>query len=125
MMQSYEKSPGYPAYQKANDLFVAAKNREALAALEQALRADEKLIPALTLYAKIAMTMNRFDKARASLERALSVDANAVYARFLYGLSADSRRRDRVAQHDAARRGSQLRGRPGRSRNPERPPGCR
>ncbi|HEY3839825.1 MAG TPA: tetratricopeptide repeat protein [Bryobacteraceae bacterium] len=60
---------------------------EALSSLEQALKLDPKLIPALTLYAKIAMSMNRLELARESLERALAVDPKAAYARFLYGLS--------------------------------------
>jgi tetratricopeptide (TPR) repeat protein len=85
--QPYDRSPGFPAYQKANDLFVSKKLPEALSALEQSLKLDEKLVPALTLYAKIAMTMNRFELARDSLERALAVDPKAVYARFLYGLN--------------------------------------
>ena len=85
--QSYETSPGYAAYRQANALFVARKMPEALASLEQALKLDPKLVPALTLYAKIAMSMNRFDLARNSLARALDVDPKAAYARFLYGLS--------------------------------------
>jgi tetratricopeptide (TPR) repeat protein len=85
--QSYETSPGYAAYRQANSLFVAKKMPEALASLEQALKLDPKLVPALTLYAKIAMSMNRFELARESLERALEADPNAAYARFLYGLN--------------------------------------
>ncbi len=81
-------SPGYPAYQKANSLFVAQKLPEALAALEEALRLDPKLVPALTLKAKIAMATNRFALARQSLERALAIDPAAQYAQFLYGLEA-------------------------------------
>src|SRR5438105_15771233 len=85
--QPYDRSPGFPAYRKANDLFVARKFPEALSALEQSLKLDERLVPALTLYAKIAMAMNRFELARDSLERALAVDPKATYARFLYGLN--------------------------------------
>jgi len=82
-----QRSPGYAAYKKANELFVAKRIPEAIQSLQQSLKQDEKLIPALTLYAKIAMTMNRFELAKDSLERALEVDANAAYARFLYGLN--------------------------------------
>ena len=85
--QTYEQSPGYAEYRKANSLFVAKKMPEALSALEQSLRLDDKLVPALTLYAKIAMTMNRYELARESLERALAADPNAAYAQFLYGLN--------------------------------------
>src|SRR5258708_18125164 len=83
--QPYDHSPGFPAYRKANDLFVARKLPEALSALEQSLKLDERLVPALTLYAKIAMTINRFELARDSLERAIAVDAKAVYPRSLPG----------------------------------------
>lgn len=85
--QSYDRSPGYAAYRQANALFVAKKIPEALQALERSLQQDGKLVPALTLYAKIAMTMNRFEMARESLDRALAVEPKSAYARFLYGLS--------------------------------------
>ena len=85
--QTYDQSPGYAAYREADSQFVAKKMPEALSALERALQLDGKLVPALTLYAKIAMTMNRFELARESLERALAADPNADYARFLYGLN--------------------------------------
>lgn len=81
-------SPGYPAYERANALFVAKKFPEALAATDEALRLDPKLVPALTLKAKLAMAANRFDLARRSLEQALAVDPHAPYALFLYGLEA-------------------------------------
>jgi len=85
--QTYDGSPGYAAYRQANSLFVAKRIPEAITALELSLQQDDKLVPALTLYAKIAMTMNRFELARESLERALAADPNAAYARFLYGLN--------------------------------------
>src|SRR5437588_12390609 len=81
-------SPGHAAYEKANTLFVAKKFPESLAAVEEALRLDPKLIPALTLKAKLAMAANRYDVARETLERALVIEPKAVYARFLYGLEA-------------------------------------
>ena len=81
-------SPGYPAYQKANSLFIAQKFPESLAAIEEALRLDPKLVPALTLKAKLAMATNNFAVARQSLEQALAVDPKAQYAQFLYGLEA-------------------------------------
>jgi len=82
------QSPGQGSYEKANSLFVAKNFAESQAAVEEALRLDPKLIPALTLKAKLAMASNRFDIARQSLERALAVDPNAAYAQFLYGLEA-------------------------------------
>src|SRR5947208_11744685 len=81
-------SPGQAAYEKANALFVAKKFPESLAAIEEALRLDPKLIPALTLKAKLAMAANRYDVARQTLERALAIAPHAAYARFLYGLEA-------------------------------------
>jgi tetratricopeptide (TPR) repeat protein len=75
----------YRAYERANALFVARKMPECQAALDEALRLDPKLVPALTLQAKLAMAVNRNDLARKSLNRALAVDANSFYARFLSG----------------------------------------
>jgi len=81
-------SPAQAAYQKANALFVAQKFQECLNELDIALRLDPKLVPALTLKAKLAMTIYRFDVARESLERALAADPTSFYAQFLYGLEA-------------------------------------
>jgi len=81
-------SPGYPAYERANRLFVEKKLPEAFAAIEEALRLDPKLVPALTLKAKLAMAANRLDVARQCLEKALALDPKAAYAQFLYGLEA-------------------------------------
>jgi len=81
-------SPGQPSYEKANELFVKQKFPEALVAVEEALRLDAKLVPALTLKAKLAMAANRFDVARVSLEHALTIDPKAAYAQFLYGMVA-------------------------------------
>lgn len=80
-------SPGYAAYRQADQLFAAKKVPEAVKALEQSLKQDDKLFPALTLYARIAMSMNRFELARDSLDRALEVEPKSAYAQFLYGLS--------------------------------------
>lgn len=81
-------SAGRASYERANTLFVAKQFPEAFAAVEEALRLDGKLVPALTLKAKLAMTANRFDMAREALERALAVDPKAAYAQFLYGMEA-------------------------------------
>ena len=81
-------SPGYSSYEKANRLFVAQRFQEAFTAVDEALRLDPKLVPALTLKAKMAMAVNRFDVARQSLEQALAVDPRAQYAEFLYGMEA-------------------------------------
>jgi tetratricopeptide (TPR) repeat protein len=81
-------SPGFSAYEKANALFTAKKFPEALAAVDEALRLDPKLVPALTLKAKLAMAASRLDVARDCLQQALAVDPRAQYAQFLYGLEA-------------------------------------
>lgn len=81
-------SPGSAAYERANALFVEKKFPEALAAADEALRLDPKLVPALTLKAKLAMAAYRLDVARRCLEQALALDPRAPYAQFLYGLEA-------------------------------------
>jgi tetratricopeptide (TPR) repeat protein len=73
------------AYEKANALFEQHKLPECLAALEEALGADPKHVPALTLKAKIAIGVNRLDIAGQCLERAVAADPSSWYARFLYG----------------------------------------
>jgi len=81
-------SAALAAYEKANALFTAKKLSEAFTAVEEALRLDPNLVPALTLKAKLAMAINRLDVARQCLEHALTVDPRAAYAQFLYGLEA-------------------------------------
>ena len=80
------KSPGYSAYQKANELFSAHKLRESETSLDEALRLDPNLLPALTLRARLAMAENRYALARQTLERAIKVAPSSWYAHFLYGL---------------------------------------
>lgn len=81
-------SPGYAAYERANALFAAKKLPEALAATEEALRLDPKLVPALTLKARLAMAVYRFDVARRCLEQALAIDPRSPNLQFLYGFEA-------------------------------------
>src|SRR4051794_14467260 len=73
------------AYERANRSFVAKRYQESMDALDEALRLDSNLVPALTLRARLAMAANRYDVARESLERAISVEPNSWYPRFLYG----------------------------------------
>lgn len=82
---SLAQSPAQTSYETANRLFTEKKFPESYAAIEQALRDDPKFVPALTLKAKLAMAMNRYDVARASLEDAIAADPTAWYAQFLYG----------------------------------------
>jgi tetratricopeptide (TPR) repeat protein len=79
------RSPGFSSYERANSLFTAKQFPESLAAIEESLRLDPALVPALTLKAKLAMSMNRYDVAQQSLERALAADPASAYAQFLYG----------------------------------------
>ncbi|MCX6626027.1 MAG: tetratricopeptide repeat protein, partial [Candidatus Solibacter sp.] len=78
-------SPGQAAYEKANALFSAQRFQESMNALDEALRLDPKLVPALTLRAKLAMGARRYDVAQESLERALAANPASAYAQFLYG----------------------------------------
>ena len=82
---AYAKSPGFAAYRQAAGLFAAPQFPESLAELDRALTLDPKLVPALTLKAKLAMATNRYDVARECLERALAVDPSSSDAAFLYG----------------------------------------
>jgi tetratricopeptide (TPR) repeat protein len=85
MALAQSTSAGYPAYRKAAALFDKAQFQEALVELDRALALDPKLGPALTLKAKLAMSINRYDVARECLERALAVDPKSWYAQFLLG----------------------------------------
>jgi tetratricopeptide (TPR) repeat protein len=78
-------SPGQAAYAKANAFFTARKFQECMNALDEALRQDPDLVPALTLKAKLAMAARRYDVAQESLKRALRADPASAYAQFLYG----------------------------------------
>ncbi|HXB74286.1 MAG TPA: tetratricopeptide repeat protein [Candidatus Acidoferrales bacterium] len=82
---AYSKSPGFAAYQQGASLFGRSKFPESLAEVDRALTLDPKLVPALTLKAKLAMAINRYDVARECLERALAVEPSSWYAEFLYG----------------------------------------
>lgn len=81
----YRQSPGYAAYERANELFLARKFQECMNALDNALRLDPKLVPALTLRAKLAMAIDRYDVAKEDLESAIAADPSSGYAQFLYG----------------------------------------
>jgi len=83
----HEKSPGYAEYQTGLGLFNQAKYQESMTALDRALHLDANLVPALTLKAKLAMSIKRFDVARECLEHALSVEPSSWYAQFLYGFN--------------------------------------
>jgi predicted Zn-dependent protease len=73
------------AYDKANSLFEQKNLPGSLAALEEALGVDPDNVPALTLKAKIAISVNRPEIAGECLERAVAADPASWYAHFLYG----------------------------------------
>lgn len=81
-------SLGYAAYERASALFAAKKLPEALAATEEALRLDPKLVPALILKARLAMAAYRFDVAERCLEQALAIAPRTPSLQFLYGFEA-------------------------------------
>jgi len=81
------QSPGYAAYERANAFFIVQKYPESRSAIDEALRLDAKLFPALTLKAKLAMAMNRFNVARESLDLAVKAEPGSGYAQFLYGMA--------------------------------------
>ncbi|HEU0183827.1 MAG TPA: tetratricopeptide repeat protein [Blastocatellia bacterium] len=72
-------------YQKAVALFQQRQYEQSLAALDEALKLDPRLIPALTLKARVAMAANRFDIAKASLSQAVEVGPDVAYNHFLLG----------------------------------------
>jgi tetratricopeptide (TPR) repeat protein len=78
-------SPAHAAYERANRLFIAQRYQESFDAVDEALRLDPDLAPALTLKAKLAMAARRYDVARAALERAIAAAPDSAYAHFLYG----------------------------------------
>ncbi len=73
------------AYDRANALFEKGQFDASLKELNNALRANPKLVPALTLKAKLAMMINRYDVARQCLDTALAVDPAGSYPQFLLG----------------------------------------
>jgi tetratricopeptide (TPR) repeat protein len=79
------RSPGYAAYERANKQFAAKQFQACMNELDEALRLDPKLVPALTLHARLAMAIDRFDVAREDLEKAIAADPKAAYPQFLYG----------------------------------------
>jgi tetratricopeptide (TPR) repeat protein len=73
------------AYDRANALFENGQFDAALTELDTALHANPKLVPALTLKAKLAMMINRYDVARECLDTAVAADPAGSYPQFLLG----------------------------------------
>jgi tetratricopeptide (TPR) repeat protein len=81
----YRRSPGYEAYERANAHFSARKLPESLASVDQALSLDPKLLPALTLKARLAMAARDHTASRTALIKAVEVAPTSWYAHFLLG----------------------------------------
>jgi tetratricopeptide (TPR) repeat protein len=72
-------------YQRANALFQQQKLVEAAQAVEESLRLDPVLVPALTLKGKLALGLNEFTIARQCFERAAQIEPGSAYAQFMLG----------------------------------------
>src|SRR5215217_1794611 len=74
-------------YQRASLLLERRDLEGARAAVEEALRLDPKLVPALVLKAKLAMQADRLDEAEHALEAVLSLEPSQRQPRFLLGMA--------------------------------------
>jgi predicted Zn-dependent protease len=83
--QSPDTAKAQQAYEQANASFEQKNLPATIAALDMALGADPNYVPALTLKAKIAISVNRPDIAGECLERAVAADPSSWYAHFLFG----------------------------------------
>src|SRR5215203_2423682 len=75
------------AYQKADALFQKQQFDQSLAAIEEALQLNPKLVPALTLKARLAMAANRFDVAIVCLRQAVEIEPDSAGNQFLLGFA--------------------------------------
>jgi protein O-GlcNAc transferase len=78
-------SQAQAALNKARALFQKREYEPALAAVEEALRLDAKLVPALVLKSRLAMVANRFDVARGCLQKAIAIAPDSAEHWFLLG----------------------------------------
>jgi len=83
--QAPQEQSALAFYQKAAALFQQRQYEQALAALDEALKLNPRLVPALTLKSRLAMAVNRFDIAKASLLQAVEVEPGSAYNHFLLG----------------------------------------
>lgn len=74
-------------YQRANRLVEQRDLDGARAAVEEALRLDPKLVPALVLKGKLAIQADRLDEAEATLQRAVAIEPAQRFSRFLLGMT--------------------------------------
>lgn len=76
---------GQDAYRRANELFNQQRYEQSLAAVEEALRQSPRMVPALTLKARLAMAANRYDVARQCLRQAVEIEPQNSRVQFLLG----------------------------------------
>jgi tetratricopeptide (TPR) repeat protein len=72
-------------YRAANALFQQHRFAEAGEALDRALHADPKFVPAWILRGRLAMAVDRFDVARPAFERAVELAPDSAQTRFMLG----------------------------------------
>ncbi len=75
------------AHRRASLLVEQRDLEGARAAVEEALRLDPKLVPALVLKGKLAMQADRLEEARRALESAVALEPAQPYPRFLLGMT--------------------------------------
>ena len=73
-------------YDRANTLVEKRDLPAARAAIDQALRVDPRLVPALTLRAKLAMANDELDEAERSLKKAIEIAPTQSSIRTLLGI---------------------------------------
>ncbi len=83
--QSPQERSALALYQKASALFQQRQYEQSLAALDEALKLNPRLVPALRLKARLAMAVNRFDIAKASLLQAVEIEPGVADNHFLLG----------------------------------------
>src|SRR5260370_14110737 len=76
---------GTEHYERANRYFQQQQFSQAAEELTAALKENPNLVPALTLRAKLAMGLNRFDDAREDLLRAVALQPDSAYVQFMLG----------------------------------------
>src|SRR5687768_18525794 len=72
-------------YQRAATLLERRDMEAARTTVEEALRLDPKLVPALVLKGKLAIHANQLDEARGALESAVALKPADKASRFLLG----------------------------------------
>jgi tetratricopeptide (TPR) repeat protein len=83
--QSNREQSALALYQKAASLFQERQYEQSITALDEALKLNPRLVPALTLRARLAMAVNRFDLAKASLLQAVEFEPGVAENHFLLG----------------------------------------